>query len=92
MNHGARHPGMPKRLKICFIFTCDISFCKSPEDCKKLVTAERKFINDPVRKILELKRKVCTDVNKKTFELINRKGVDLLSLGTLAKEGVMAFY
>jgi len=102
MDHGARHPDMPKRLENCFILTCNISleyektevnsgfFYKSAEDREKLVTAERKFIEDRVQKILELKRKVCTAENKKTFVLINQKGVDPLSLDALAKEGVMA--
>merc|ERR1712192_331568 len=51
---------------------------------------ERKFIEDRVQKIIELKRKVCTPENKKTFVVINQKGVDPMSLDALAKEGIMA--
>merc|ERR1712079_481085 len=36
------------------------------------------------------KKKVCTPENKKTFVVINQKGVDPLSLDALAKEGIMA--
>merc|ERR1712200_221530 len=59
-------------------------------DREKLVAAERKFIEDRVQKIIELKKKVCTPENKKTFVVINQKGVDPLSLDALAKEGIMA--
>merc|ERR1712107_533073 len=54
------------------------------------VAAERKFIEDRVQKIIELKKKVCTPENKKTFVVINQKGVDPLSLDALANEGIMA--
>ena len=26
MDHGARHPDMPKSLENCHIFTCNVSF------------------------------------------------------------------
>jgi len=102
LDHGGRHPDMPKRLENCFILTCNVSleyektevnsgfFYKSAEDREKLVAAERKFIEDRVQKIIELKRKVCTPENKKTFVVINQKGVDPMSLDALAKEGIMA--
>ena len=58
MDHGGRHPDMPKALKNCYILTCNVSmeyektevnsgfFYKSAEDREKLVDAERKFIDD----------------------------------------------
>ena len=58
MDHGGRHPDMPKALKNCHILTCNVSmeyektevnsgfFHKSAEDREKLVEAERKFIDD----------------------------------------------
>ena len=70
MDHGGRHPDMPKRLENCFILTCNVSleyektevnsgfFYKSAEDREKLVVAERKFIEDRCQKIIELKKKV----------------------------------
>merc|ERR1712098_241271 len=102
LDHGGRHPDMPKRLENCYILTCNVSleyektevnsgfFYKSAEDREKLVVAERKFIQDRVEKILELKRKVCTKENGKTFVVINQKGIDPMSLDALAKEGILA--
>merc|ERR1711872_308798 len=102
LDHGGRHPDMPKRLENCFILTCNVSleyektevnsgfFYKSAEDREQLVTAERKFIEDRVQKIIELKKKLCTKENGKTFVVINQKGVDPFSLDAFAKEGMMA--
>merc|ERR1712051_958800 len=102
LDHGGRHPDMPKRLENCFILTCNVSleyektevnsgfFYKSAEDREKLVVAERKFIEDRVQKIIELKRKICTKENGKTFVVINQKGIDPFSLDALAKEGILA--
>merc|ERR1740131_405136 len=101
MDHGGRHPDMPKRLENCYILTCNVSleyektevnsgfFYKSAEDREKLVVAERKFIQDRVEKIIELKKKVCTKENGKTFVVINQKGIDPMSLDALAKEGIL---
>jgi len=101
MDHGGRHPDMPKRLENCFILTCNVSleyektevnsgfFYKSAEDREKLVVAERKFIEDRCQKIIELKKKVCTKENGKTFVVINQKGIDPFSLDALAKEGIL---
>ena len=70
MDHGGRHPDMPKRLENCYILTMNVSleyektevnsgfFYKSAEDREKLVVAERKFIEDRVQKIIDLKKKV----------------------------------
>merc|ERR1711983_76350 len=102
MDHGGRHPDMPKRLENCYILTCNVSmeyektevnsgfFYKSAEEREKLVVAERKFIEDRVQKIIELKKKLCTKENGKTFVVINQKGVDPFSLDAFAKEGMMA--
>mmetsp|Transcript_14809 Transcript_14809/g.31974 ORF Transcript_14809/g.31974 Transcript_14809/m.31974 type:complete len:533 (-) Transcript_14809:106-1704(-) len=102
MDHGARHPDMPKRLENCYILTCNVSleyersevsagfFYNSAEQRDKLVESERKFTDEKVRKIVELKRKVCTEENKKTFVVINQKGIDPPSLEMLAHEGIIA--
>lgn len=47
-------------------------FYKSAEERDKLVKAERKFIEERVKKIIELKNKVCTD-GSKSFVVINQK-------------------
>jgi len=100
LDHGGRHPDMPKRLENCYILTMNVSleyektevnsgfFYKSAEDREKLVVAERKFIEDRVQKVIELKKKVC-DGTDKTFVVINQKGIDPFSLDAFAKEGIM---
>ena len=102
MDHGGRHPDMPKALKNCHILTCNVSmeyektevnsgfFYKSAEDREKLVEAERKFIDDRVQKVIEFKRKVCGDDKSKGFVILNQKGIDPLSLDALAREGILA--
>merc|ERR1712061_816075 len=102
LDHGARHPDMPKRLEKCYILTCNVSleyeksevnagfFYSSSEQRDKLVESERKFTDEKVKKIVELKRKVCTEENKKTFVVINQKGVDPPSLEMLARENIIA--
>jgi len=101
LDHGARHVGMPKRLENCFILSANISleyeksevnsgfFYSSAEQREKLVAAEREYTDERVRRIIELKKKVC-DTPDKTFVIINQKGIDPLSLDALAKEGIMA--
>merc|ERR1712039_925816 len=54
------------------------------------VASERKFTDEKVAKILELKKKVCTEENKKTFVVINQKGIDPPSLEMLARENIIA--
>ncbi|XP_059474743.1 T-complex protein 1 subunit zeta [Neocloeon triangulifer] len=101
MDHGARHPDMPKRVTEAFILTCNVSmeyeksevasgfFYKSAEEREKLLRAERDFIEKRVQKVIELKRAVCSG-NKKGFVVINQKGIDPFSLDALAKEGILA--
>lgn len=101
LDHGARHPDMPKRLENAYILTCNISleyeksevnsgfFYKTAEEREKFVTAERDFIDQRVRKIIEIKKRVC-DGTDKTFVVVNQKGIDPMSLDALAKEGIIA--
>merc|ERR1719428_1845116 len=101
MDHGSRHPDMPKKLENCYILTCNVSleyeksevnagfYYSSAEQKDKLVDSERKFTDEKVKKIIELKRKVCTPENKKTFVLLNQKGIDPPSLEMLAKENII---
>ncbi|XP_075983388.1 chaperonin containing TCP1 subunit 6 [Anticarsia gemmatalis] len=100
LDHGTRHPDMPKRVENAYILTCNISleyektevnsgfFYKSAEDREKLVAAERDFIDQRVKKIIALKKKLC-DGTDKNFVVINQKGIDPLSLDAFAKEGIM---
>lgn len=59
----------------------------TPEQRERLVEAERAVTDDAVRKIIALKRKVCTD--GQSFVVINQKGIDPLSLDSFAKEGIL---
>ncbi|KAK4701901.1 T-complex protein 1 subunit zeta, partial [Phenoliferia sp. Uapishka_3] len=71
LDHGGRHPDMPKRLENCFILTLNVSleyektevnsgfFYSSAEQREKLVESERKFTDAKVRKVIELKKLVC---------------------------------
>ncbi|MGH0153321.1 UNVERIFIED_CONTAM: hypothetical protein FKN15_036472 [Acipenser sinensis] len=61
---------------------------ESADEREKLVKAERKFIEERVKKIIELKKAVCGD--SKGFVVINQKGIDPFSLDSLAKEGIVA--
>jgi len=101
LDHGSRHPDMPKRVENAFILTCNVSLeyekseinaqimYKNANEREKMVEAERKFVDDRVRAIIELKRKVC-DTKDKTFVVINQKGIDPMSLDMLAKEGILS--
>jgi len=100
MDHGARHPDMPKSLNNCYILTCNVSLeyektevnssfiYSTPEQREKLVASERQFVDDQCRKVIELKRRVCEGTDK-NFVIINQKGIDPLSLDMLAKEGII---
>jgi T-complex protein 1 subunit zeta len=101
LDHGGRHPEMPKSLENCWILNCNSSLeyektevhsqfvYSNPEQREKLIASERNFTDDQCRKVIELKRKVCEGTNK-SFVLINQKGIDPLSLDMLAKEGILA--
>ncbi|CAG8509890.1 933_t:CDS:10 [Gigaspora rosea] len=101
LDHGARHPDMPKRVEDAYILTLNVSleyekseinsgfFYSSAEQREKLVESERKFTDEKVKKIVELKKQVVGD-SKKGFVVINQKGIDPLSLDILCKNGILA--
>ncbi|KAJ3123586.1 T-complex protein 1 subunit zeta [Physocladia obscura] len=103
MDHGARHPDMPKRVEDAFILTLNVSleyekseinsgfFYSSAEQREKLVESERRFVDARLAKIVDFKNKVCDGKNKnKGFVIINQKGIDPLSLDVLAKHNILA--
>jgi hypothetical protein len=63
LDHGSRHPDMPKHLENCFILTCNLSleyeksevnagfFYSSADQREKLVAAERKYTDDRVKEV-----------------------------------------
>ncbi|KAI4134947.1 MAG: hypothetical protein LQ347_001105 [Umbilicaria vellea] len=102
LDHGARHPDMPKRVENAFILTLNVSleyeksevnsgfYYSSADQREKLVESERRFVDDKLRKIVELKKEVCGSDPKKGFVIINQKGIDPLSLDILVKNGIFA--
>lgn len=48
-------------------------FYKTAEEREKLAVAERDFIEQRVKKVIELKRKVCPPGSGKSFVVINQK-------------------
>eukprot|EP00698_Gefionella_okellyi_P019357 TRINITY_DN5920_c0_g1_i1.p1 TRINITY_DN5920_c0_g1~~TRINITY_DN5920_c0_g1_i1.p1 ORF type:complete len:536 (+),score=167.21 TRINITY_DN5920_c0_g1_i1:53-1660(+) len=101
LDHGARHPDMPKRADNAFILILNVSleyektevnsgfYFSSADQREKLVASERSFTDDRVRKIIELKKQVC-DTPDKSFVVINQQGIDPPSLDMLAKEGILS--
>ncbi|KIW12182.1 T-complex protein 1, zeta subunit [Exophiala spinifera] len=102
LDHGARHPDMPKRLENAYILTLNVSleyekseinsgfYYSSAEQRDKLVASERRFVDEKLRKIIALKNEVCGSDPKKSFVVINQKGIDPLSLDVLVKNGILA--
>jgi T-complex protein 1 subunit zeta len=100
MDHGARHPDMPRYMENCHILTCNVSmeyekteissgfFYSNAEDRDKLVDSERKFTDEKVNAVIDFKRKVCKE--GESFVVINQKGIDPVSLDMLAREGIFA--
>ncbi|KAG7927581.1 hypothetical protein KL925_001939 [Ogataea polymorpha] len=102
LDHGARHPDMPKRVENAYILILNVSleyektevnsgfYYSSAEQREKLVASERKFVDDKLRKIVELKKEVCGNDPTKGFVVINQKGIDPMSLDVLAKNNILA--
>lgn len=102
LDHGARHPDMPKKVENAFILSLNVSleyekseinsgfYYSSAEQRDKLVESERRFVDEKLRKIVELKKQVCGNDSTKGFVIINQKGIDPLSLDVLVKNGIFA--
>ena len=102
LDHGARHPDMPKRVENAHILTMNVSleyeksevnsgfFYSTAEQREKLVESERSFVDSKLKKIVELKNQVCGTDPKKGFVVLNQKGIDPLSLDVLVKNGIFA--
>mmetsp|Transcript_9051 Transcript_9051/g.18297 ORF Transcript_9051/g.18297 Transcript_9051/m.18297 type:complete len:536 (-) Transcript_9051:1350-2957(-) len=101
MDHGGRHPDMPKRLKDAYVLTCNVSleyeksevnagfFYSSAQQREAMVAAERQVVDERVNKIIALKKQVCGPSGEKDFIVINQKGIDPQSLDLLAREGIL---
>ncbi|KAG2731496.1 hypothetical protein G9P44_005083 [Scheffersomyces stipitis] len=102
LDHGARHPDMPKRVENAHMLILNVSleyektevnsgfFYSTAEQREKLVASERKFVDEKLKKIIELKNEVCELGSNKGFVIINQKGIDPMSLDVLAKNGILA--
>jgi len=100
LDHGARHPDMPKIIHNAFILLCNVNLeyerpttnstinYDSIEDREKISLNERELIDKRVKNIIQLKRSVCMGKNR-GFVLINQKGIDPISLDLLSKEGIL---
>jgi len=99
LDHGGRHPDMPKVLTNCHVMTCNVTFeyektevqsgffYSTAEEREKLVESERKWLDERCRQVVDFKRSVCKD--GESFVMINQKGIDPLSLDIFAKEGIL---
>lgn len=102
LDHGARHPDMPRVVKNAYVLILNVSleyektevnsgfFYSSAEQREKLVASERKFVDEKLKKIVDLKNEVCGLDPEKGFVIINQKGIDPMSLDVLAKNGILA--
>ncbi|KAL3111391.1 hypothetical protein niasHT_019621 [Heterodera trifolii] len=101
LDHGGRHPDMPKSVRNAHILTCNVSlefektevnsglFYKTAAERERLLQAEREYITRRVLKIVELKETVCAGGDQ-GFVVINQKGIDPPSLDLLAQHGILA--
>ncbi|XP_074279242.1 T-complex protein 1 subunit zeta 1 [Silene latifolia] len=101
LDHGSRHPDMKRRAENCHILTCNVSleyekseinagfFYSNSEQREAMVAAERRSVDERVKKIIELKNQVCGSTDD-GFVVINQKGIDPPSLDMLAKAGIIA--
>ncbi|KAG7986002.1 hypothetical protein I3843_03G057100 [Carya illinoinensis] len=101
LDHGSRHPDMKRRAENCYILTSNVSleydkseinagfFYSNAEQREAMVAAERRQVDERVKKIIDLKNKVCAG-NDYNFVVINQKGIDPPSLDLLARAGIIA--
>mmetsp|Transcript_22664 Transcript_22664/g.31978 ORF Transcript_22664/g.31978 Transcript_22664/m.31978 type:complete len:563 (-) Transcript_22664:108-1796(-) len=99
LDHGGRHPDMPKVLNDVYIMTCNVTFeyektevqsgffYTDADEREKLVESERKWLDERCKAVIDFKRSVCKD--GQNFVMINQKGIDPLSLDIFAKEGIL---
>jgi len=102
LDHGGRHPDMPKYVKNAHVLILNVSleyektevnsgfFYSSAEQRDKLIQSERKFVDEKLKKIVDLKNEVCGLDSDKGFVIINQKGIDPMSLDVLAKHNILA--
>lgn len=102
LDHGGRHPDMPTRIENAYVLILNVSleyektevnsgfFYSSADQRDKLAASERKFVDEKLKKIIDLKNEVCGLDSNKGFVIINQKGIDPMSLDVFAKHGILA--
>ena len=102
LDHGARHDDMPTYLENCYILCCNIPlewektelssgfYYSDPTQKAKMAEAERAVTDQRVQAIIDLKSKVCTKDNGKSFVVVNQNGIDPISLEMLARHHIFA--
>ncbi|KAL5203482.1 hypothetical protein ABZP36_014434 [Zizania latifolia] len=106
LDHGSRHPDMKRRAENCYILTCNVSleyekseinagfFYSSADQREKMVSAERRQVDERVKRIIELKNKTsmkCRFVLEVIkIVVMNQKGIDPPSLDLLSRAGIIA--
>ena len=73
LDHGGRHPDMPKVLVNCHVMTCNVSFeyektevqsgffYSNAEEREKLVESERKWLDERCKAVLDFMNSVCKE-------------------------------
>ncbi|TQD78563.1 hypothetical protein C1H46_035887 [Malus baccata] len=99
--HGYWVLNLLRRAENSYILTSNVSleydksevnsgfFYSNAEQREAMVLAERRQVDERVKKIIELKNKVCSG-NDNNFVVINQKGIDPPSLDLLARAGIIA--
>lgn len=99
LDHGGRHPDMPKMLPNCHVMTCNVTFeyektevqsgffYSNADEREKLVESERKWLDERCKAVIDFKNSVCKEGEH--FVMINQKGIDPLCLDIFAKAGIL---
>jgi len=104
MDHGGRHPMMPKKLENVFILCTNISFeyekpelnaqfyYKSTEEKMRMEEGERRGVLQRVEKIIRTIEEVAraNSHQKPQFMVITQKGIDQHALEIFARHNVLA--
>lgn len=104
MDHGGRHPMMPRRLQNVFILCTNISFeyekpehnaqfyYRTTEEKLKMEEGERRIIMQRIQRVLEVIHKVAlqNEQQKPQFMIVTQKGIDQYALEIFAKYNILA--
>ena len=73
LDHGGRHPDMPKVLENCHVMTCNVTFeyektevqsgffYSNADEREQLVESERKWLDERCQKVIDFKNQVCKE-------------------------------